>query len=164
MPASTPVLAAFGEGRSKHTQRSKISKKIPGPAHRRDLGSKVQFSREGRAWVDRTAKAAVPTWSLPTLHQTLVQHGVGDLQEASNVGAVYQVAGRAVFLGRFEAVLVDGDHDLVQTLVDLLSGPAQTRAILGHFEAGGRYAAGISCFGRSVKDLGIEKQLTGFQR
>jgi hypothetical protein len=31
------------------------------------------------------------------LHQALIQHGIGNLQEAADVGAVHQIAGRAVF-------------------------------------------------------------------
>ena len=99
-----------------------------------------------------------------SLHKALIQHRVGYFQEAADVGAVHQVAGRAVFLGRFEAVLVDGDHDLVQTIVHFLAGPAQPCAVLGHFEAGGGHAAGIGSFRRSVQDLGIEEQLGRFER
>ena len=69
--------------------------------------------------------------------------------EATDIGAVDQVAGRAVFLGRFEAVLVDGDHDLVQTIVHFLASPAQACAVLGHFEAGGGYAASVGGLCRS---------------
>src|ERR1017187_2548226 len=50
------------------------------------------------------------------LHQALIQHRIGHFQEAGDVGAVHEVAGRAVFLGRFVAVAVDGDHDLVQSV------------------------------------------------
>jgi hypothetical protein len=64
------------------------------------------------------------------LHQTLIQHRVSDLQESSYICAVHQVAGRAVFLGRFIAVLVDGDHDLVQTIVDFLAGPGDAHTVL----------------------------------
>ena len=62
--------------------------------------------------------------ALHVLHQALIQHGIGDLQEAADVGAVHQIAGRTVFLGRFEAVLVDGDHDFVQFVVYFFAGPA----------------------------------------
>ena len=57
------------------------------------------------------------------LHQPLVQHRIGDFEEAADVGSVDQVAGRAVHLGRLVAGLVDGDHDLVQTIVHFLAGP-----------------------------------------
>ena len=67
-----------------------------------------------------------------SLHKALIQHGVGYFQEAADVGAVHQIARRAVFLGRFEAVLVDGDHDLVQTIIYFLASPVQPRAVLRH--------------------------------
>src|SRR4051812_41420459 len=65
------------------------------------------------------------TLSNTYLDKALVEHGVGYFQEATDVGAVHQIARRAVFLGRFVAVLVDGDHDVVQTLVHFLASPAQ---------------------------------------
>ena len=71
--------------------------------------------RSGQAWRPSPQES---------LHKALVQHGVGYLQEAADVGAVYKVAGRPVFFGRFVAVLVDGDHDLVQTVVHFVAGPA----------------------------------------
>src|SRR5579864_8782718 len=69
------------------------------------------------------------------LDQTLVQHGIGYFQEAADVGAVDQVAGRAVLVGGPVAVVVDRDHDLVQTIVDLGSSPAEPGAVLRHLEA-----------------------------
>ncbi len=33
------------------------------------------------------------------------------------------------------AVVVDGDHDLVQTIVHFFAGPVQARAVLRHLEA-----------------------------
>jgi hypothetical protein len=52
-------------------------------------------------------------WSPNTLNETLIQHRVRYFQETADIRAVYQIARRAVHLGRFVAVLVDGDHDLV---------------------------------------------------
>src|SRR6266481_8097841 len=50
-------------------------------------------------------RAAVPTCLISTsptfLHQALIQHGIGYFHKTCNVGAVDQVAGRAVFLRRF---------------------------------------------------------------
>src|SRR5271157_5858469 len=97
------------------------------------------------------------------LHQPLIQHRVRDLQEAGDVRAVHQVAGRAVLLGRFEAVLVDGDHDVVQTLVDFFAGPGDAHTVLRHFQSGGGNAAGIGGLGRSVKDFGVEERFGGFE-
>src|SRR5262244_3498907 len=75
---------------------------------------------------------AFPPSVVFSLHQPLVQHRISHLQEAADVGAVHQVAGRAVLLGRPEAVVVDRDHDLVQAIVDFGASPAQARAVLRH--------------------------------
>src|SRR5258706_9401349 len=56
------------------------------------------------------------------LDQALVQHRVGDLEEAANVGAVDEIARRSVLLRGLEAGLVDRDHDGVQPLVHLVAG------------------------------------------
>src|SRR5579862_4019045 len=87
--------------------------KIPTLSRTRDkVGApSLSISRNYRAAPGRTAEGGCPHTNL--LHQALVQHRVGYLEEAADVGAVHQVAGRAVFLGRFETVPVDGDHDLV---------------------------------------------------
>src|ERR1022692_4571187 len=98
-----------------------------------------------------------------SLNQPLIQHRVGDLQEARDIGAVHQVAGRAVLLGRFVAVLVDGDHDLVQTIVDFFTSPGDAHTVLRHFQSGSGNAAGIGGLGRSVEDFGVEERLGGFE-
>ena len=72
--------------------------------------------------------------TLMGLDKPLIQHRIGDFQETANIRAVHKIAGRAVLLGRFEAVLVDCDHDLVQTIFHFLAGPCQTRAVLRHLE------------------------------
>src|SRR5271157_5150331 len=97
------------------------------------------------------------------LHQPLIQHRVRDLQEARDIGAVHQIAGRAVLLGRFVAILVDGDHDLVQTIIDFFSSPGHAHAVLRHFQSGGGNAAGIGGLGRSVEDFGVEEHPGGFE-
>jgi len=51
--------------------------------------------------------------SLVDLDEALVQHSIGNFQEAANVGSVYEVAGRTVFFGCFVAGLVAADHYLV---------------------------------------------------
>ena len=63
----------------------------------------------------------VPPAGAKRLHQPLIEHRVGHLQEAADVGAVHQISGRAVLLGRPVAVFVDGDHDLVQTIVNFVA-------------------------------------------
>src|SRR5208282_6627734 len=68
--------------------------------------------------------------------ESLVQHGIGNLEEAADVGSVHQIAGSAVLLGGFVAVFVDGDHDFVQPLVHFLPCPAQPHAVLDHLQSG----------------------------
>jgi hypothetical protein len=70
-----------------------------------------------------------------SLDEALVQHSVGDLEEAGNVGAVDEVPWSAKALGSFEAALVYLHHYVVQLFVDFFAGPAQSLAVLRHFEA-----------------------------
>ena len=39
---------------------------------------------------------------------------------------------------------MDADHDLLEALVDFLTGPRQAERVLGHLEAGGRNATGVA--------------------
>ena len=94
-----------------------------------------------------------------SLHKSLVQHGIGYFQEASDVGAVDEVAGRAVFLGRFEAVAVDVDHDFVQAVIHFLARPGQARAVLSHFQTRGCHAARICRLRRTIENPGFQEQL-----
>jgi len=77
----------------------------------------------------RGASVPAPRRLLPccapmlALHQPLVHHRVGDLEEPRNVGAVHQIPRRAVLLRRLERALVDRDHDLVEALIHLLARP-----------------------------------------
>src|SRR3954471_24023206 len=82
-------------------------------------------------------------WSPNELHQTLIQHRVGHLQEAADVGAVHQIARRAIQFGRLVAILVDGDHDLVQTIVHFFARPRKTHAVLRHFQSGRCHATSV---------------------
>ncbi len=68
------------------------------------------------------------------LYQPLIQHRISHFHEAGDVGAVDEVAGRAVLLGRLIAIAVDGDHDLVQLVIHFLAGSGNARAVLRHFE------------------------------
>src|SRR5580704_10097488 len=88
------------------------------------------------AYSERGEKGAGWKWSTPlgnsfqqrgrghprytVLHQALVQHRISDFQKARDVRAVHQVAGRAVFRGRFVAVAVDGSHDFMQLVIHFL--------------------------------------------
>src|SRR3989337_3812059 len=71
------------------------------------------------------------------LDDPLVEHRVGHLHEARDVGAVHVVAGRAVLLGRLAALLVDRLHDVLQAGLELLAPPAGPPRRLRHLTAPG---------------------------
>jgi len=79
-----------------------------------------------------------------TSDQALIQHGVGHFDEAGDVGAHLQVTGHAVSFGGFPGLAVDGDHDVVQPLVDLFAGPLQAQAVLRHLQTGDSHAAALA--------------------
>src|ERR1035441_3695179 len=98
------------------------------------------------------------------LNQSLVQHGIGDLQEAADVGAVHQIARGAVGFGSLEAGLVDGDHDFVQPIVHFLAGPVHPSADMIYPDVGGGHAARVRSLGRPIEDFGLQEQLGGVER
>ena len=65
-------------------------------------------------------------WANLGLDEALVQHRIGNFQEATNVGSVYEVAGRTILFGCFVAGLVAADHYLVESFVDFFTCPAQS--------------------------------------
>lgn len=70
---------------------------------------------------------------------TLIPHGLGDLDEASNVATGHQggqlaLLGLDVSLGGVEAVLEGTLHDTGQLVVNLLPRPAQALAVLCHLQ------------------------------
>ncbi len=93
------------------------------------------------------------------LDDALLEHGGGDLHEAGDVGALHVVDG-AVGLGAvLHASLVDGVHDEVQLLIDLLAAPADVGRVLGHFQAGSRDAAGVDRLaGREIHPNVLEER------
>ncbi len=58
---------------------------------------------------------------------------------------------------------MNGDHDLVQTIVDFFTSPGEAHAVLRHFQSGGGNAAGIGGLGWSVEDFRVEERLGGFE-
>src|SRR5262249_47489900 len=96
------------------------------------------------------------SWSPPRgmyLDYALIDHRVGDFQEAGDVGAVDVVARSPEPLGSVGARLVDAAHDHAQPLVDLFAQPAVAHAVLRHLEARDRDAAGVRRLARAVQDL-----------
>src|SRR5882762_7272476 len=99
-----------------------------------------------------------------TLNQPLIEHGIGDLEEAADISAVHEIAGRAVLLRRLVAVLVDRDHDLVEPIIDLFASPTQASAVLGHFQTRSGNTASVRGLRWSIENLGFQEQLGRFER
>ena len=92
-------------------------------------------------------------------HDSLSHHGLGDLQEAGDVGAEHQVAGLAALDGSVVAGLEDLLHDAVQALIHFVEAPAQTHAVLGHLEAGGGDAARVGRLAGAVEEAVLHDDL-----
>ena len=92
-------------------------------------------------------------------HNALSHHGVGDLQEAGNVGAEHHVARLAALDGGVVAGLKDALHDAVQLLVHFLEAPAHTQRVLAHFQTGGGDAARVGSLARRVEQAGLDDRV-----
>lgn len=84
-------------------------------------------------------------------------HGSSDLAETSNVGTGderRQVAlgGSAVLLGGLKTVLEARGHDVLETGVDLLAGPAEAGGVLGHLETRDGDTTGVGGLTGGVPD------------
>lgn len=77
------------------------------------------------------------------LADALGEHGVGNLQEAGDVGTHDEVALLAVLLGGVVHVVEHAAHELLELAVDLLEGPGQVLGVLAHLQAGHEHAAGV---------------------
>ena len=86
---------------------------------------------------------AVRSYVKLNLADALGEHGVGDLQEAGDVGAHDKVALLAILLGGVVHVVEHAAHELLELAVDLLEGPGQVLGVLAHLEAGHEHAAGV---------------------
>jgi len=85
------------------------------------------------------------------------KHGIGNLDETSDVGADDIVAGLSVLLGGGGGVLVDVDHDGIKLGVNLLTGPGQPQAVLGHLKSGSGDTTSVGGLSGGEKDaLGVE--------
>src|SRR3990167_4778580 len=63
------------------------------------------------------------------LDHALGQHGLGDLDEASDIGPLH-IVDAAILLAMVHAGVVDVLHNAVQTLVHFAGGPVQTHRVL----------------------------------
>src|SRR5690606_13209726 len=59
-------------------------------------------------------------------------HRVGDADKAGDIGPEHVIAGRAVFLGRLRAGVMDVVHDLGEAVLGSGEAPAVTRGVLLH--------------------------------
>src|SRR5262245_18316963 len=96
-------------------------------------------------------------WGGAALHHAAGEHGVGDLQEPGDVGALHVVHLLAARAAVLHAALVDAAHDVAQLLVELLLGPGEPHAVLRHLEARHRDAARVGRLAGRVGDLGLEE-------
>ena len=99
-----------------------------------------------------------------SLDDALSHHGVGNLQEASDVGASHVVALHAKLLGRVVARVIDATHDALETGVDLLEGPGDVASVLAHLETGGRHATGVGSLAREEGDAVVLQVLGRVKR
>jgi len=89
------------------------------------------------------------------LYNTLVQHGIGDLNESADVGTL-DVIHEVTFRTVFNTYAVDTLHDAMQFGVNFFTGPAQSLTVLTHFKTGSGNTTGMGSFTWSVKDLGFQ--------
>src|SRR6185436_14230514 len=92
-----------------------------------------------------------------SLHDALVEHRVGDLHEAADVGAVDVVDRAVALLAVAHAGLVDLLHDELQALVDLLADPGEAHGVLRHLQAGDGDAAGVGRLAGREEDAGVDE-------
>jgi hypothetical protein len=88
---------------------------------------------------------------------TLGEHGLGDLDETSDVGSSNQgwelaLGSLDVLLAGLQAVVESSLHDALELGIDLLCGPAQALAVLGHLETGNGDTTGVGSLAGSVPD------------
>jgi len=57
------------------------------------------------------------------LYKTLVEHCVCNLDETCDIGTHYEVARLAIFFSSIETLLVNTDHDIVESFVNFFAGP-----------------------------------------
>src|SRR6187401_1368016 len=91
------------------------------------------------------------------LNQSLVEHGVGDLEKACDVGAIDVVPGRAKALRGRITSLVDCLHDALEAGINLFPCPGETHAVLRHLESGSCDSASVGRLARAEEDAGIKK-------
>src|SRR6266513_329166 len=94
-----------------------------------------------------------------TSYNALVEHGIGDFYEASDVRANYEIAGVSVLFGSVPGVFEDRRHDVAQPRIDLLPRPWQTHGVLAHLETGRSYTSSICGFARAEQNFLLNEQI-----
>ena len=90
-------------------------------------------------------------------------HGFTDFHKSCNIRTIDIVVLGAVFFGSTADGGKDVLHDLLQLLIDLAGSPLELLAVLGHLKAGNRYAAGVGCFARGMKNAAVLEDCIRFQ-
>jgi hypothetical protein len=94
------------------------------------------------------------------LDDSLLQHCVGHLDEAGDVGAL-DVVGRVAVFAVEHAVGVDRAHDAAELLIDGLARAAEAAGVLRHLESRDGHAAGIGGLAGAIEGLGGEEDVDG---
>ena len=97
------------------------------------------------------------------LNQALVDHRVGDFDEAGDVRALDVVDVAVVFGAVLEAGGVDIGHDAVEGIVHFLGRPLLAHGVLAHLKTGGGDAARIGCLAGGVEEAVRLEDPDGFR-
>ena len=88
------------------------------------------------------------------LHHAIGEHGIGDFDKPRDVGP-FDIINMAVRLTVGDALVVNAVHNVLQFAVHFFPIPAQTHAVLGHFQSRDSYPAGIGRFSWGVENFGF---------
>lgn len=93
------------------------------------------------------------------LDDTLSEHSLCDLHKAGDVSALHIVDVTISLRAVLDALLVDGRHDVVELLINLLSTPVETDAVLGHLETRSSNTTSVDSLARSEELLSLNECL-----
>src|SRR5687768_6380925 len=105
-----------------------------------------------KPWKRRYQLSSKVRCATKRLDYTLIEHRVGDLDEAGDVGALHVVHELAVG-SVLHAGGVDRLHDSLEAGVDLFAAPVQVHRVLRHLQAAGRNPACIRRLAGAEEDL-----------
>ena len=116
-----------------------------------------------RSWQKKREKGRNPS---PVGHiraeirsDTEVDHRVGDLAEARDIGAEHVVVRLPEFRGDFMRGIVNALHDVVKSLVNLLGTPSETDRVLAHLQSAGGDAAGVGGLARAEENVVFQEDI-----